>query len=561
MHVICSLESQKGNNSGSSARYINYMTKYSDGKLFNSQGEFIESKQAISSIDINSRGGIRTGESRWYSPVYSFSEDECISVAAMILQKGTIESRKISSLDDLNQAEIALYNAKIIELAMLFQTEMAKNFKKQNLGINDKDDILWYGVIENCRAYTGFDEEVKSGTVKQGNFKKGFNTHIHIVQSRKALNEKRSLISPMANAREKTTQGAGFFRNVFFNSIEQTFDKAINYNREDKKKFEYYKNRKKETYSYFQPQINNSTEENKKVKYRFKENFKDKQIQDKEIVSNSRCVDYFFHLEKRRLLEFDRKKGNNYYFKTVGQKTGSIAVSEKGWIDFSSDESGGIIKAIQKYDKFDWNESISLIKSLDKNYTEIKEIAEERKIILVKDIESIKLINYIKNRGISLNTAKRYLREVHYRNSGNGSTYQSLGFKNNSGGYILRNDNFKSLIGTADITSLNFDKKGKDVRIFEGYFNYLSYLQHNKLELTDDKIIIMNSTSNYKKLSNFIATLPTDMKYKYYGDNDRAGGKVFDKLKTLDINIENMTNIYSEFNDFNDMLVKNKFKW
>lgn len=87
----------------------------------------------------------------------------------------------------------------------------------------------------------------------------------------------------------------------------------------------------------------------------------------------------------------------------------------------------------------------------------------------------------------------------------------------------MRNDNFKSLIGTADITSLNFDKKGKDVRIFEGYFNYLSYLQYNKLELTDDKIIIMNSTSNYKKLSNFIATLPTDMKYKYYGDNDRAG--------------------------------------
>ena len=546
MYVVTSLESQKGNNFGSSEKYVRYMGKDSDGLLFDNSGNFVSVDDAYKKIDEHSRGGIRNNEARWYTPVYSFSEEECLHVASLILKNGTIYSRNITTFDDLTNEEKYLYNEKIREIAYSFQDEMAANFNKQNLDINHCRDILWYGVVENKRYYTGYDAAVINKKAKQGHFKKGFNTHIHIVQSRKALNEKKSLISPMANARAKTFQGAGFDRNIFYNKVEQVFDKKLSYNRDYKKTFEYFKSETK-TVDYWQKR-GYKTVENRKPKYA---HHISKNV-DREVITNSRCVDYFFYLEKRGLLQFDKKIGREYYFKKKGQRTGSISVSDKGWYDFSDGTKGGILKAIQLYDKFDWQQSISLIKSLDGSYTDFKENQYMRELKVVKEVNKNNLIKYINKRGLSYELAKKYLNEVYYAN--NNIENYSLGFKNNSGGYVLRNDNFKSQLGKQDITSINFDKNttNKKVLLFEGVFNYLSYLQ--LYGDTGEKAIILNSSGNFKKFKDFVKD-KFNYTYHYYGDNDRTGDKLLEKIKNEKISVIDKRYLFQDKNDLNSYLV------
>ena len=553
MYVVPSLISQKGNNFGGSAHYIRYMVKDSDGFVFDNLGEKVYFESAILNIDNNSKGGIRNNEARWYTPVYSFSEDEALHVANSILKFGDVKSRNIKSYDDLNADEKSLYNEKITSLALEFQNQMAKNFNKQNLGIETKDDILWYGVVENKRKYTGWDNDVRQGNAKQGQSKKGFNTHVHIIQSRKALNEKKSLISPMANARSKTHQGAGFDRNIFYNAIEQTFDSCTNFKR--KKTFEQYKAETK-TVEYWQKrgkfQQAAQTFENRVPKYSKSINKNIERIN----ITNEKCVDYFFQLEKRGLLEFDRKKGYHYYFRKKGQRSGSIAVSDKGWIDFSDETKGGILKAIQIYDKFDWNQSVALINSLTSDYSDVKVREYERKLEVIKELSKDNLLKFIDSRGITLDLAKKYLKQVHY--TSNENQYYSIGFRNNSGGYVLRGENFKSNLGVQDITTYNFDNNNnsKNVLIFEGFFNYLSYLKiYNK---TTDKVIIMNSTGNYKKMINYINSNAKNFNFLYYGDNDWAGDTLLNKLIKDNIKVEDKRYLYTT-NDLNSYIVKTKF--
>jgi hypothetical protein len=555
MYIIPHLQSEKGNNFDSCSKYAKYISKDTEGKLFNSQGIFVDVEEAINAIDSHSKGGIRRNEAKWYAPVYSLSEEESLHIATSVLDF----QRPISNFDDLSEIEQEKYNQKVKVFALNLQTEMAQNFNKQNLGINDKDDILWFGSVENRRKYTGYDEEVKQGQAKQGQQKKGFNTHIHIVQSRKALNEKKSLVSPMANARTKTHQGAGFDRNVFYNKAEQAFDAFFGYQRKENRKFEYFKAQTK-TENYWKERGMFKTEHNTKVKYNVN---KDKST-DREVIDNSKTIDYFFYLEKRGILSYERKIGNNYYFKKSGQRTGSISVSTKGWKDFSDDTGGGILKAIQLYDKFDWNQSISLIKSFDGNvsdYSDNRKKEIERTIEFVQNLKDIQLQSYIQTRGISLSIAQKLLQQIHYKDKKD-NKYYSIGFKNESGGYALRGENFKSQIGSNDITIINKNSNTKNVLLFEGFFNYLSYLQiygENR-----DEVVIMNGTSNLKKLITYISQQKQNKNYLYYGDNDksRAGDRVCKKLELiLKEKLIDKRYLYSNYNDLNAYLVsQNQFK-
>ena len=115
MYVVTSLESQKGNNFGSSEKYVRYMGKDSDGLLFDNSGNFVSVDDAYKKIDEHSRGGIRNNEARWYTPVYSFSEEECLHVASLILKNGTIYSRNITTFDDLTNEEKKGVLLKIIQ--------------------------------------------------------------------------------------------------------------------------------------------------------------------------------------------------------------------------------------------------------------------------------------------------------------------------------------------------------------------------------------------------------------------------------------------------------------
>lgn len=103
------------------------------------------------------------------------------------------------------------------------------------------------------------------------------------------------------------------------------------------------------------------------------------------------------------------------------------------------------------------------------------------------------LENYVLSRGISLDTASRYCREVSYRNGGSDREYFALGLQNRSGGWVLRSANFKGC-SSSDYTLI----PGRDhsiLNVVEGVFDGLTLAQ--EIRPAGD-ILILNSLVNLR---------------------------------------------------------------
>lgn len=110
------------------------------------------------------------------------------------------------------------------------------------------------------------------------------------------------------------------------------------------------------------------------------------------------------------------------------------------------------------------------------NMTASKTDVREEVIHIVKimPITHSSLLEYLKERCIDTDIANRHCKEVYYRV--NNKSYFALGFKNDSGGYELRNKYFKGCTNK-DVTFYTcIDNKSDTCVIFEGFFDYLSYL-------------------------------------------------------------------------------------
>lgn len=175
---------EENSNKGSCQKYVHYLMKY-NASLFSDSRNDISEEEAIKMIDKHIGSGVGKNDDKWYAPIYSLSEEESQFLAFKLFGK------RYTDYQELNEEEKVIWNQKLIEIGRAMQDEMAKNFNRSELGINSGADLMYVGVVENERYYQGDDEEVKKGNVKSGERKKGFNTHIHIVQSRRANNAKK----------------------------------------------------------------------------------------------------------------------------------------------------------------------------------------------------------------------------------------------------------------------------------------------------------------------------------------------------------------------------------
>lgn len=133
----------------------------------------------------------------------------------------------------------------------------------------------------------------------------------------------------------------------------------------------------------------------------------------------------------------------------------------------------------------------------------------------VEPLRTEALLNYIESRGISRLIGQAHCREIHYTHLGR--QYFAIGFANRSGGYELRNRYMKRCIGIKDMTIVANEQAR--CCIFEGFFDYLSFLQLCTTPIAHD-YIILNSTSMLAKAIEILA--PYD-KIHAYLDNDPTG--------------------------------------
>lgn len=176
------------------------------------------------------------------------------------------------------------------------------------------------------------------------------------------------------------------------------------------------------------------------------------------------------------------KKGNSWWYQSPlhSERTASfkVDISRNLWYDFGLGKGGNIIAlAIELYNTQDVSEILRLMSQVSvipiplvvSTKTKENNSFED---VEVKELTHTALLNYLMLRGINSTLAQSQCKEIHY--TSNGKRYFAIGFRNDVGGYELRNPYFKGCIAPKAITTIT--NNDLTCHVFEGFMDYLSYL-------------------------------------------------------------------------------------
>jgi len=227
------------------------------------------------------------------------------------------------------------------------------------------------------------------------------------------------------------------------------------------------------------------------------------------------------------------------------------------WHDFGTNEGGSIIDLVMKIENCSFSEAMS---KLENNFT-INSFSFhgnnfsnkiENKIECIIPITHPKLIEWVEQRKIDLTLANLYCREVHYQNQS--GRFFSIGFRNDRGGYELSSPTgFKGCFPPKDVTIIG--NNADSCLVFEGFWDFLSYLAIQKVEKTKHGVVILNSVANIEKAMSFLKKHETVYTYL---DNDDAGRKATEFIQSSHSTVYNRSTNYTEYKDLNDYLCGKK---
>ena len=242
-------------------------------------------------------------------------------------------------------------------------------------------------------------------------------------------------------------------------------------------------------------------------------------------------------------------------FATESQASFKINKSLNYWYLFSEGISGTNVDLLKKYlnkttsEILIWAESQNF-SSFQKQIIPNQEFQDLRKNYEILDSKEIKhpaLLEYLNERKVANQT--EFLKEIHYQM--NDKNYFGIGFKNDSGGYEIRNKYSKICLGKKDISTIK--NSSNSLRIFEGFFDFLSFKNvESFLEKRPSDYIILNSVS---MISNIKNSLKDYENIELYFDNDDAGNRAVEMIKSENKNAEDCRVLYSDFKDLNDWMI------
>ncbi|WP_056013299.1 toprim domain-containing protein [Chryseobacterium aquaticum] len=174
-------------------------------------------------------------------------------------------------------------------------------------------------------------------------------------------------------------------------------------------------------------------------------------------------------------------------------------------------------------------------------------LSKHYEIIEIKNVQHPALLEYLRERKVGNQT--QFLHEIHYRM--NDKNYFGIGFKNDSGGYEIRNKYSKICLGKKDISTIK--NESNSLRIFEGFFDFLSFKSvENFLGKEPADYLILNSVS---MISNIKKSLEAYDNIELYFDNDEAGSRAVEMIKNENQSAEDCRVLYSDFKDLNDWMI------
>lgn len=241
-----------------------------------------------------------------------------------------------------------------------------------------------------------------------------------------------------------------------------------------------------------------------------------------------------------------------------------VYINRNDWYDFGTAKGGDIGNLVQYLYQCDASKALSILNDyalknpfspcslsipINKNEKEPGESAMQ--ITDIREIHHWHLKSYLNERRIPLVLAEKYLKEVHYITR-SGTRMHSLGFRNDNGGYVLRHKGQDKPHNIKPAYFTTIQKPASiQLNLFEGVFDFLSYLVIYKLIEPVQTSIILNSVSNLNHV------LPELSKYSHVNicfDNDHAGDEATEKVSSLHESTTDYRYRYAGFKDFNEYL-------
>lgn len=261
------------------------------------------------------------------------------------------------------------------------------------------------------------------------------------------------------------------------------------------------------------------------------------------------------YLAQRGIAPKTERPGYSMYLSPLREeRTASFKVDwhTNLWHDFGIGEGGSIIDLVVWMENCSVGEAITRLEDSHSLPEIIKQPAPEKCRIEIRSISPLNhpaLVDYLRDRSIDLSAARKYCHEVRYTIGD--KEYFAIGFKNDAGGWELRNRNFKGSSSPKNITTA---QNGSDtVVVFEGFFDFLSYLTLKKNSSPTIDTVVLNSVTNLTKAIPFLQSHRT---VHAFLDNDEAERKSRASLRELlpGTEVVDQSPFYRNHADLNDYL-------
>lgn len=244
-------------------------------------------------------------------------------------------------------------------------------------------------------------------------------------------------------------------------------------------------------------------------------------------------------------------------FRSETQASFKVSLKKNYWIDFGTFEGGSTIDLIMKMENCSVKEALERLSGNMDHFSfhrqpipnEKEEGESQIEIIEVKEIEHRALQNYLSSRKISITTARKLCKEIHYKISGR--SYFAIGLQNRSGGWELRNTYWKGSNTPKDVSMMG--NRSKKLAITEGMFDMLTLMELIPEIENDHDLLILNTTAFVKRM---ITEIGEYENVELFLDRDKAGMAMTGLLLEKCPNSRDMSSLYVGFKDINEWKAK-----
>lgn len=234
------------------------------------------------------------------------------------------------------------------------------------------------------------------------------------------------------------------------------------------------------------------------------------------------------------------------------QASFKVSLKLNRWYDHGLGKGGNILDLIIAINQYTVREALDFLEGSDPSFSfhqpiTGKDKASKIEVNKTQPIQHPGLVQYLDTRGIPLEIAKVYCREVWYRFKG--KSYFAIGLENHIGGWELRNPYCKNCSSPKSYTYHENSKV--HLVILEGMFDLLSLAVLEPKLVKNSAILILNSLAFMDRIKPLLSNY---IKIQLYMDNDAAGKKATNELLTCFSQAIDYSGSYSQYKDLNEKL-------